>query len=375
MDDVSATISNESVPVRGRPRRSAAVVLLVVAWLVIGAVLVGSMVRIERWELAPGEAMQVAPRIEFVPTAGSVPERYPASNRIRFVTAFTGQLTALDSFIGWLDPDVQVDTHDAHFGKSDPSAVRVIGFQSMYSAQQLAMYVALTHLGIGDPSFIEGAPVVAQLVCLDRPTDDSACKRLDVGDTVMAVEGSATPTPSSLKSALAGARAGDTLTITVKPYGSDATKDKSVRLIESPNEPGRVLLGVVLADTRKVSLPFDLKIATGGIGGPSAGLAFTLALIDELTPGSLLGEARVAATGTIDENGEVGAIGALPQKAVAVRQAGATVFLVPKGQDATEVASAVAATDGKVRIIQVATLGEALGVLHDLGGDPVPTTE
>lgn len=373
MDEVADTIDDPSVPLGVRLRRAFSVLTLLIGWVVLGTVLVASVVRVERWEVAPGEAMQVAPRIEFVGTGAELPVRYEAGNKIRFVTAFTGQLTALDAFIGWLDPDVQVDTYVEHFGESDPSAVKQAGVQAMYSAQQLALYVALTRLGIGDPSFEEGAVVVARLVCQETPTDDSACRTLDVGDTITALDGAPTPTPSALRPLLEERRPGDVVTVTVTPAGSSSSTERRVRLISSDTDPGRVLIGVGLADTRTVVLPFDVAISTGGIGGPSAGLAFTLALLDELTPGELLGDARVAATGTIDENGNVGPIGALPQKSVAVMQAGARVFLVPSGQSDAEVAKAEAATGGRVRIMRVATLDEALAVLADLGGDPLPS--
>jgi PDZ domain-containing protein len=122
------------------------------------------------------------------------------------------------------------------------------------------------------------------------------------------------------------------------------------------------------------SLPFDVNISTADIGGPSAGLAFTLALLDELTEGNLMGKGRVAATGTMDENQNVGAIGALEQKAVAVRDAGVTLFLVPAGQSPDEMKAARAAAGSGVRIVQVATLDDALKELRRNGGSALPRT-
>ena len=94
---------------------------------------------------------------------------------------------------------------------------------------------------------------------------------------------------------------------------------------------------------------------------------------DLLTPGNLMGRGRVAATGTMSPDESVGAIGALRQKAIAVRDAGATLFLVPAGQSADEVAAARSAAGTGVRIVQVATLGEALNALVANGGNPLPT--
>jgi PDZ domain-containing protein len=123
-----------------------------------------------------------------------------------------------------------------------------------------------------------------------------------------------------------------------------------------------------------VTLPFEVQISTTDIGGPSAGLAFTLALLDELTSGNLMGPSRVVATGTISNDGSVGAIGALEQKAVAVKASGANLFLVPDGQSADEMKRARRAAGSQVEIVQVATLDEALSALRTRGGDALIAT-
>jgi PDZ domain-containing protein len=140
------------------------------------------------------------------------------------------------------------------------------------------------------------------------------------------------------------------------------------------DEPTRPIIGFVPADTRTVSLPFEVKISTTDIGGPSAGLAFTLALLDELTSGDLMGTSHVVATGTISDDGSIGAIGALEQKAVAVKASGADLFLVPAGQSAEEMKRARKAAGSGVKIVQVATLDEALAVLRANGGNALSAT-
>jgi PDZ domain-containing protein len=101
-------------------------------------------------------------------------------------------------------------------------------------------------------------------------------------------------------------------------------------------------------------------------------LAFTLTLIDKLSPGDLMGGLPIAVTGTIGINGEVGAIGGLTSKASAVLQSGAKYFLVPTAQGPEDIANARKVVGDKVEIIPVATLDEALAALHRLGGDPAP---
>ena len=85
-----------------------------------------------------------------------------------------------------------------------------------------------------------------------------------------------------------------------------------------------------------------------------------------------MGRGRVVATGTINEDGSVGPIGALEQKAVAVKDAGGTLFLVPAGQSETEMKAARAAAGSSVTIVQVGTIEEALVQLGKNGGEGLP---
>ena len=90
---------------------------------------------------------------------------------------------------------------------------------------------------------------------------------------------------------------------------------------------GRKVVGVLVSP--RFTFPFKVNVDTRDIGGPSAGLAMTLSIFDDLTPGNLTGGARVAVTGTIDAAGNVGEIGGIQQKAVAARAAGGHVVHRP----------------------------------------------
>ncbi len=95
-------------------------------------------------------------------------------------------------------------------------------------------------------------------------------------------------------------------------------------------------MGDVVSMTRTTyTFPFDINIEVGDVGGPSAGLALTLGILDILSGGDLTGGRSVAATGTIELDGTVGDVGGVAQKAVAVRRAGATVFFVPAASSRT----------------------------------------
>jgi PDZ domain-containing protein len=111
-------------------------------------------------------------------------------------------------------------------------------------------------------------------------------------------------------------------------------------------------------------LPFPVRIDTEDVGGPSAGLALTLGLLDLLTPGSLTGGETIATTGSIDPDGVVGEVGGVAQKAVAAERAGARLILVPEAEadDARRFA-------GDLEVVGVSTLDDALEALAGIGGN------
>ena len=168
---------------------------------------------------------------------------------------------------------------------------------------------------------------------------------LKAGDTITSVDGTPVATLPDLSPAINAHQAGDTVTIGYERDGEAGTAD--VQLVAAPDD-GRPLIGVQMQDTRVVTIPNDIKIdfETNDIGGPSAGLAFTLTLIDRLSEGDLTGDQKVAVTGTIDVDGNVGAIGGLRSKASAVQQAGAKYFIVPTNQGEADIAAARAGRAG-----------------------------
>ena len=366
---VSPTVAGEQETVIAPRQRNMwwALPLLTIVWLVTGALITSSLVKINYWEVAPGSAEEVASRFSFDKNALSQVTRYKTSAPILFVTAYGSKLSALDALVGVLDPDVDVLNREEKFGTITPSEQRRLGFQAMASAKQIAEYVALNRLGY-DVSIAYGKLIIERLVCEDAPRPLSACLQLNPGDTITAFDGIEIPTLSDLMPIIADYSPGDVIEVTIIPHKKSESVKKKIELMVSPDDPDRTIIGVWPADTRTVDLPFEVDIDTDSIGGPSAGLSFTLALLDELTAGELTGGVKVAATGTIDGDESVGAIGALRQKTVAVKASGATVFFVPSAQTPEELSAARRVAGSKLRIVPVANLGEALKVLEELGG-------
>lgn len=361
--------------------------LVTVAYLVIAAVLVAMVWPMERYETAPGTASYVSSRLTITggEASGDAVQVFDPDGGVRFVTALGSELTPLQAFMGWVDPYVNVQTCEERFGECEPSISKQIQLGAMATAKEVAAFVALSFLGF-DATFEEGPAQVGGFVPELCPTDAPelrACRVLQVGDVLLSVDadgrdGAPSVTKdidvlSDVSEALTGAEVGDVVTLTVRSIGAPDDQERvvEVALMESPSEPGRVIIGFNPRDTRTVQLPVEIDIDTDSIGGPSAGLAFTLALIDALTPGELSPPGGVAVTGTMSGDGEVGPIGALVQKAVAVRRSGAELFLVPSAQSVNDLAAARSAAGPGVEIVPVATLEEAVAALAARGGTPV----
>ena len=334
----------------------------------------------------PASAQPVDDRIVFG-DLGDAAEQFPPVGDLYFVTVTEPSQSILSWFVGRDEPAIQFLTSEEKFGIQTPPQRRRLALEQMRTSEQVAQYVALERVGF-DVDLTEGDVLIQEMVCLAANEDNTACvdwspsdEVLDPGDRILQVEGETIEGVEDLSGVLEGLEPGDVVSMRIdRPEVGEL--DVEVELTSSPDDPDRTIVGFFPVDTRRVQLPFELDIDTGSIGGPSAGLAFTLTLIDELTEGELTGGADVAVTGTIELDGSVGPIGGLRQKASAVAQAGVDVFLVPGiSDDASEAQqeafdaeldAARRAGGGDVQIIPVRTLDEALDALESLGGDPVP---
>ena len=321
------------------------------------------------YALVPADAQTVADRISF-----DAVERYRADGSFLFVTVREPKVTLLDWWVGNDEAEVRYLSYEDKFGGQTSEQRRQISVRMMRSAKETAEYVALGHLGF-PVAIVPGEVIVNDVLCLVASDDGRTCTTwapsdvlLDPGDKLIEVDGSSLVTIDDLGPILAKHQPGDVISVTIERSGvGERTGD--VELIASGDGTGRTIIGFQPFDTSTTDLPFDVAIDSGEIGGPSAGLAFTLTLIDELTPGELAGGNTVAVTGTIRLNGDVGAIGGLTAKASAVQQTGARAFLVPTEQGEADIAAARAVVGDDLEIIPVATVTEALAALVLLGGN------
>ncbi|WP_280399912.1 YlbL family protein [Nocardia carnea] len=177
-------------------------------------------------------------------------------------------------------------------------------------------------------------------------------------DQIVSVNGTPISTPADVVAAVSNQPPGTVLPMVIRRDGAEQTVN--VTLGARPDDPAKGFLGVTT--TEAAAPPMKVEFYLPDIGGPSAGLMFSLALVEKLSPGDLDGGSFVAGTGTIDENGKVGAIGGIQYKMMAAREAGAETFLVPAG-NCNEAIQRV--PDG-LRLVRVETLAGAVQALEDL---------
>jgi len=348
-----------SVPVPARRSRATRY------WIALGACLVvvvpagiaAAVVHTPYATLSPGRARAAAPavRVEGTPS-------YPAEGEILYLTVgVDGEVSLLEAATGWVDPDVDVLPREEVFGAGvSTEENRRINAAAMVGSKQTALVVALRRLGYAlDPT---GTGAVILSTQPDTPADGV----LEVGDTIVAVDGAAVDRYEDLAPTVSARSPGDEVVLTVESQDGEQ-RTETLTLAARPDDPSAGFLGVT-GDTRDYDpgLPFDIDIDSGQVGGPSAGLAFTLAVLDVLTEGELTGGRTVAVTGTILDDGSVGPVGGVAQKAAAAAGAGAEVLLVPADEEAE-----ARGRDHGLEIVPVATLDDALEALVALGGDPL----
>ncbi len=339
--------------------------------VVVAVLLVGAFWRVPYFTVAPGSLRATEPLIS-VEGAPTYPDD---AGEIGYLTVTFGQTTPFGLVRAWIDGDIEVLSEDQALGGLNRDENREVNEALMTNAKDTATAVALDALGYDVELLGTGSIVI------NVEDGTPAVGVVQPGDVIVSVDGEPVTTAIELTELLALAVPGQEVLLGVQPQSAsmmvghagsqppastEPEREVSVTLAERPDEPGRAYLGVRSA-TRDATynLPFEVTIDSGNVIGPSAGLAFTLAVIDVLTPGNLTGGRTVAVTGTISPSGQVGRVGGVPQKAAAAMGAGATVYLVP----VDEAEQARTRAGDTMEVVPVATLDEALAYLATLSGD------
>jgi Lon-like protease len=338
---------------RRRPFVTAGTIAAVIVVLVI---LAGVLIRLPYVIIAPGNASSVE---RVVKIEGA--QTYTDPGELLFLTVSVSgdRPNAFAVLSGWLDEDTEVvREEDVLQGRSRAEDQRLSKLE-MADSQMTAKRVALERLGYTVP--VSGMGAVVTAVQKGAPADG----KLRVGDVITAVDGQPITLADQLGPIVRSRPAGEPVTFTVDRDGKPLEVTVTTRATPEGECQGRAQVGVQTATrSEKFEFPVDIKIDTGRVSGPSAGLAFTLTILDELTPGDLTGGKKVAVTGTIRGDSRVGPIGGAQQKAVSAHEAGAKLFLV-SAEEHGEARSRA----GDMKVAGIRTLDDALAELRKFGGD------
>jgi PDZ domain-containing protein len=342
------------------------------------------ILRTNDYLISPGSATPVAPLVKIHGVATN-----PRHDKIMLADVFEQQLTVLGWIATHFQSHKQIITANQLVEPGIPlDELSAQGFLQMSDAKQAAEAAAFRAVGWSVPSTRTGTIVTG--VASPSPARSAGVK---VGDEIIGVNTTTIRSSCQLISYVHALAPKTPLTLRVRPvkiskagvltYG--ATTSVKLATAQAPTSgtssgctgvtgTDRSYLGVSVEDGFSYKLPATVTINTANIGGPSAGLAMTLTLINELSSGSLTGHHVIAVTGTIDAQGNVGPVGGVEEKAVAVHRAGASYFFVP--DSGGDVAAARDAHQPGLKIIPVTTLQQVLSELHSLGGaKPQPLTK
>ncbi|MBK7722766.1 MAG: PDZ domain-containing protein [Austwickia sp.] len=335
--------------------------LMLVAVLLVGAV--GSLVTVPYVVYRPGSAfnaLSTAPGGQDPMISVTGATTYPTQGALDVTTvALYGgpgfELTVWD----WVRFRMQgaefVDRDVVYPPEVTRDQISEVNKAEMVGSQQEAIAVALR---------ATGRRVAEQAVIGQVHPDGPSAGKLRDGDVLTSVNGTPIEIVTDVSRLIQRAQPGTPVTLGVLRSGTRLSVPVTPVQVQ-----GRRLLRVQLGS--RFSFPVNVTINAGDVGGPSAGLIFSLAVFDKLTPGSLTGGQKIAGTGTIGSDGAVGPIGGIEHKMAGAAEAGAGWFLAP-------VANCTAVT-GQVpqglRVVKVATFEDARNAVETIAagaGDGLP---
>ena len=292
-------------------------------------------------------------------------ETYPTDGELMMTTVSVDggpgyRVTPVEVVTAWFDRTKMVMPREAVFPEGQTrEETTLTNTAAMSTSQQGAVAVALDELGIEYRDVVMIAGV---------QEDGAAASTLEAGDVIVSVGGETAADVEGYRDLIAGSSKDGAVPMTVRRDGEETELEVPAELVD-----GTPRLGVVLSEGHE--FPLDIDIAVGDIGGPSAGLVFSLSVYDELTPGALTGGHAIAGTGTIAEDGAVGSIGGIRQKMVGAAESDAEFFLAPTA-NCDEV---VGYEPDGLQVVAVGSFEEALEATGTIAGtgtvEGLPTCE
>jgi Lon-like protease len=303
-----------------------------------------SAVQVPLFVESPGRAREVLPLIDVDGT-----ETYASDGRFLLTTVNLGRANLYQAVGAWLDPEADViPEHDLIAPGETDREFEAVSRSQMDQSKIAGVAAALEE--VTDYPAVHGPGVIVQDVLPGAPADG----RLFPGDLITEVDGTPLPGTAELRRAIAAAGTERALRFRAEPVEGGRSRIVEVRPARLEGEP-RPVIGVATVP----NFPFEVRIESGAIGGPSAGLMWAVGVTDLLTQEDLTGGRVLAGTGTVDVEGNVGPIGGIRLKILAAKRAGAAAFLLPRDNLAE-----ARGAGGGIRLVPVSTVRDAVGYLE-----------
>ncbi len=325
---------------------------VVAAPLVLVLVVAAAVMKLPFVTYAPGSTFDVLGKndgVEIIQVDGHAVYRDDGQLRMTTVLVSVPQQrkNLFEVLAAWASPDDAVYPYDAIYDQQQtPQESDIEGQVEMTSSQDTASAVALEEMGVDVPAQL-------QVAYVDEGTP--ADGKLEARDVIERADGTKIVTGQDLVKAIQGAPKGEPVRFTVLRGGDRREVAVTPEVVD-----GEQRVGIRLGIGFDLPFPIDVNIDPA-IGGPSAGLMFSLAIYDTLTKGSLTDGESIAGTGTIDPTGAVGPIGGIAQKIAGARAAGAQLFMVPPDN----CADALSADAGDMRLVRAETMHDARTAIED----------
>lgn len=351
----SDSVPHEAAGPRGWRRLSArARTSLVSLGVVIVLAAVAALLPVPFIVVSPGPTFNTIGEVDGVPLVEiSDAEVFPTDGHLDMTTvresgAPRSPLTIYQALAAWLNSDQAVLPRELLY-PDDVTGEEVRQRNAVLFSTSQSFAIAAAMNALGEPVIAD--PVVTSVV-VGAPADGA----LRAGEQILTVDGEPVTTPAQVSDAVRAQPIGATITFTVLRDDEETTVD--VVSAANPDDPQAPYVGITIGLLYSAQFPIEFTLTD--VGGPSAGMMFALAIVDKLTEPSLTGGGFIAGTGTIDPDGAVGPIGGIRQKLAGARDAGATLFLMPRDHCAE---SQGHVPDG-LTVVPVSSLDEALIALE-----------
>ncbi|ASA21298.1 SepM family pheromone-processing serine protease [Paenibacillus donghaensis] len=304
----------------------------------------------------PGSASEVAPMVK----VENADDSEQGTFMMTTVSASYANVALLVA--SYFNKYAEVVTKESRLGDKTEEEYAATQVYYMDSSQSLAVQAAYTAAGIPYEDVVDYMYVISL-------TDPANQDKLQPGDRIESVDGTAVTDPDSLSKLLAASQIGDKATVTLLRAGKELKEQLTlIEVKDSADAAGRPGFGITIGALQKVEPQregVDVSFASTNVGGPSAGLMFSMEIYNQLVPGDLTKGYRVAGTGTINAAGEVGAIGGVKHKIVAAEREEAEIFFVPI-KNYAEAKARADQIGTSMKLVPVSSMNEALKYMEEL---------